>query len=198
MRVGNRAYEQANGTFGLSTLKDRHIKKDRTGTRLKFKGKSGKTHDVGLRSARLSRLVMRCKELPGQDPFQYEDEEGDLHAVDSGMVNDHIRSATNAEFTSKDLHTWQGSACFVEASLAIGPSENITDRRTAVVVMIDKVARQLGNTRAVCRSHYIHPKAIEHAEADTLPKLAEGLRESRGRYALTVAEKVLIRICRSK
>jgi len=198
MRVGNRAYEQANGTFGLSTLKDRHLKKDRQGTRLKFKGKSGKTHDVALNSARLSRLVMRCKEMPGQDLFQYEDDEGNVHSVDSGMVNDHIRSATNADFTSKDLRTWHGSACFVEASLATGPSDTVTARRTTVVVMIDEVARQLGNTRAVCRSHYIHPKAIEHAETDTLPQLAEGLRASKSRYALSVAEKVLIKICSSK
>jgi len=198
MRVGNRAYEQANGTFGLSTLKDRHLKKDHHGTRLKFKGKSGKTHDVALNSVRLSRLVMRCKELPGQNLFQYEDEEGNVHTVDSGMVNDHIRSATKAEFTSKDLRTWHGSACFVEASLATVPSDTVTDRRTTVVVMIDEVARQLGNTRAVCRSHYIHPKAIEYAETDTLPQLALGLRESKSRYALSLAEKVLIKICSSK
>lgn len=198
MRVGNKAYAQANGSFGLSTLKDHHLKKDRSGTHLRFKGKSGKTHDVGLRSKRLARLVMRCKELPGQHLFQYEDEAGEVHAVDSGMVNEYIRTATHGDFTSKDLRTWQGSACFVEAALRMGPAPSLTARRSCVVTMIDKVAEQLGNTRAVCRSHYIHPRAMEHAEAGTLSAMAEGLREGRSRHALSLAEKVLMRICTEK
>ncbi len=198
MRVGNEAYAQVNGSFGLSTLKDRHVKKDGTGTHLKFKGKSGKTHNVGLRSKPLTRLVMRCKELRGQHLFQYEDAEGDVHAVDSGMVNDYIRIATKGEFTSKDLRTWQGSACFVEAALNGEPAESRTARQSAVVGMIDEVAQQLGNTRNVCRSHYIHPRAIALAEADKLQQLAEGLRESRNRYALSLAEKVLMKLCKAK
>lgn len=198
MRVGNRAYEQANGSFGLSTLKDRHLKKGKEGSHLKFKGKSGKTHDVSLHSARLARLVMRCKELPGQDLFQYEDEEGTSHAVDSGMVNDYLRAATNGDFTSKDLRTWQGSACFVEAALITVKSDDATAQKASVVALIDEVAQQLGNTRAVCRSHYVHPKAIALVEADALSPLADGLRASRSKYALSLAEKVLMRVCAKK
>jgi DNA topoisomerase-1 len=198
MRVGNRAYAEANGSFGLSTLKDRHVKKESNGTWLKFKGKSGKNHNVGLHSVRLARLVMRCKELPGQTLFQYEGDDGEVHAVDSGMVNDYLREATGGEFTSKDLRTWQGSVCFVESMLDTDPAKTKTARRSQVVEAVDEVARHLGNTRAVCRAHYVHPTAIARGEAGTLHDLADGIRESRSAHALSLAEKILMRLCKAR
>lgn len=192
MRVGNTVYSQMNGSFGISTLRKHHVKRSPQGTQLKFRGKSGVYHSVGLQSERLVRLVMRCKELPGQRLFQYQDEHGEPQALDSSMVNEYLREITGGPFTSKDLRTWQGSTCFVEAILSA--SEEEEGAPTArIIAALDDVAVQLGNTRAVCKAHYVHPSVIAHAESGTLAALAKGLRDSRTPHGLSVAEKTVLR-----
>jgi DNA topoisomerase-1 len=175
IRIGNSHYEHANGSFELSTMKDRHVKRDRNGTRLRFKGKSGIVHDIPLHSAKLARLVVRCKELPGQELFQYEDGEGKVHHVDSGMVNDYIREAAQGDFTSKDLRTWMGTGHCIRTLLEIGPAETVNDCRQKVNAALDAVALHLGNTRAVCRRSYVDPRVINCYERGELRKYAQGV-----------------------
>ncbi len=194
IRVGNRSYEQDNGSYGLSTLKRRHVKADGNELRIKFKGKSGKTHDIALHDRKLVRLVMRCKELAGQDLFTYMDDDGQTHDVDSGMVNDYIEQACGADFSSKDLRTWMGTACCVEALLDMEPARNRTQGTRCINRALDLVAARLGNTRAVCKAHYVHPKVLEFFLDGVLPEAAKGVQEARGRYQLGLAEKVLLKI----
>lgn len=195
IRVGNRAYEQTNGSYGLSTLKDRHLKQGKKGTRLRFKGKSGVMHDIPLHSAKLARLVMRCKELPGQELFQYEDKEGKVHDVDSGMVNDYVRQASGGDFSSKDLRTWMGSAFCVEALLGEEKPETKSGCAQCVNKAMDDVAKHLGNTRAVCKAHYVHPGVVKAFENGELETLSKGIRERKNSIGLSRSERVLLKIC---
>lgn len=195
IRVGAKDYERNNGSYGLSTLKDRHLKRRINGTRLRFKGKSGVLHDIPLHSKRLARLALRCKELPGQELFQFMDEQGAVHDVDSGMVNDYFRTACGGDFTSKDMRTWIGSARCAELLLDSGESETKTACTACINTALDQVARQLGNTRAVCRSHYVHPHIITAFEEGSLTALAKEVRADRGPFGLDRAEKVLLKIC---
>ena len=197
IRVGNKHYEQANGSFGLSTLKDKHVKRDKGGTRIRFKGKSGIIHDIPLHSPRLARLVMRCKELPGQELFQYEDDDGKVRDVDSGMVNGYIREATDGDFTSKDLRTWMGTSHCIGALLEIGPAGSMSDCRQKVNVALDSVASHLGNTRAVCRKSYVDPKVILCYERGELEKSAARIPPSQKHSTFSQEEQVLMKLLKA-
>ena len=196
IRLGGKDYEKNNGSFGLSTLKDHHLKHGANGTRLRFKGKSGVLHDIPLRSRKLARLAMRCKELPGQELFQFLDEEDNVHDVDSNMVNAYFREACGGDFTSKDMRTWIGSARCMELLLANGPVDTKTACTTCINTALDGVAKQLGNTRAVCRSHYVHPRIIHLFQEGGLADIGKGIRADRGPFGLDRAEKALMKICR--
>ncbi len=198
IRVGNKDYERSNGSFGLSTLKDKHVKRDGNGTRLKFKGKSGIVHDIPLHSAKLARLVMRCKELPGQDLFQYVDDHGAVHNVDSGMVNEYVRTASGGDLSSKDLRTWTGSACCVKALLEKEVPGTKSGCAECINTAMDVVAKHLGNTRAVCKAHYVHPGVVKAFEEGKLKDLAKGVREGRTSTGLSRSERVLLKICGMK
>ena len=184
LRVGNEEYTRENGSFGATTLRNRHARVSGSTVRLKFRGKSGKEHVVGLKDRRLARVVKRCQELPGQMLFEYLDEDGELRHVESGDVNDYLHSIAGREVTAKDFRTWAGTVLVAEALDMHGCSETITEAKRAVVAAIDDTAERLGNTRAVCRSAYVHPDVI-HAyengvtlsELTARPqRLAEGLR----------------------
>ena len=198
IRIGNKAYEHENGSFGLSTLKDKHVIKEKSGIRLRFKGKSGIVHDIPLHSAKLARLVMRCKELPGQELFQYLDDDGNVHNVDSDMVNEYVRTTSGGDFSSKDLRTWTGSARCVEALLE--QERPVTQSACAVCInaAMDEVASHLGNTRAVCKAHYVHPGVVTAFEKDELSGLGKGVRERKSATGLSRSERVLMKICARK
>jgi DNA topoisomerase-1 len=196
VRVGNSAYERQNHSYGLSTLKDRHVRHSAQGTRLKFVGKSGIVHDIALHNATLARLVMRCKELPGQDLFQYKDDEGTVHAIDSDMVNTYIRVHSGGDFTSKDLRTWMGTTCCIRAMLEIGPASTVNACRQKVNAALDEVALHLGNTRAVCRRSYVDPRVIRAYEHDGLVGCAKGVVPSRGTSGYSREERVLLKLLR--
>jgi DNA topoisomerase IB len=159
IRVGNHEYARSNNSFGLTTLRNRHVRFPRGSAIFTFRGKSGKDHVVELEDEGLARLLRRCQQLPGQALFQYLDDDGNPHGVDSGDVNDYLRAACGEDFTAKDFRTWGGTLeairAFVRAPLPRGASE-----RTVAAVQnaaIREVATQLGNTPAVCRASYIHP-----------------------------------------
>lgn len=161
IRVGNDEYARLNRSFGLTTLRDRHARVDGSGVRFRFRGKSGKTHEIGLRDRRLARVVRRCQELPGQDLFQFVDEDGTVRDVASDDVNEYIREASGGEFTAKDFRTWAGTVLAYRALRALQPGSGEREVKRNVVEAIRQTADQLGNTPAVARGSYVHPAVLE-------------------------------------
>jgi DNA topoisomerase-1 len=165
IRVGNDEYAKANRSYGLTTLRSHHVEIDGAKLRFEFRGKSGKVHSVGIADRRLARIVARCQSLPGEELFQYIDDEGGRQAVGSGDVNDYIREISGDDFTAKDFRTWVGTMLACDALLTMGSAESEKEAKANVNAAIDEVAGKLNNTRAVCRKYYIHP-AILDAYAD--------------------------------
>lgn len=179
IRIGQAAYTEANGSFGLSTMRDRHVQRDGTAVRFVFTGKTGIRRNVRLGSRKLVRLVLRCKELEGQDLFQYIDAEGEQKPVHSGMVNDYIRSISDGDFTCKDLRTWKGTTHAAKALLDMPVPASAAEGQRVVNTALDQVAGHLGNTRAVCRKYYVHPGIVDRYLDGRLHELAAGLRATK-------------------
>jgi DNA topoisomerase-1 len=178
IRVGNAAYAQENSSFGLTTLKSRHVRIDGANMRFAFTGKSGKEWKLKISDRRIARAMKGIQELPGQQLFQYLDDGDDRRTVRSDDVNTYIRTATGSPFTSKHFRTWGGT---VEAAMLLAeepaPDSGASGKRV-VNAVVDKVAAKLGNTRAVCRSCYIHPGVIEDWHAGSLGEAMRAARRS--------------------
>jgi DNA topoisomerase-1 len=161
IRVGNDEYARQNDSFGLTTFRNRHVAVEGRTIRFSFRGKSGIRHEVEVNDRRLSRIVARCQDLPGQELFQYIDEDGEIRDVGSADVNDYLREITGGAFTAKDFRTWAGT---VLAALALREFEAFDSKAQArknVMTAIRSVARKLGNTPSVCRKCYVHPHVID-------------------------------------
>src|SRR3954467_9114558 len=161
IRVGNEEYARQNHSFGLTTLQDKHVNVRGATVRFEFRGKSGVRHAVDVNDRRLARIVKQCRDLPGQDLFQYIDDDGKRCDVTSGDVNAYLREITGQDFTAKDFRTWSGT---VLAATALREFEKVDSKAQAkknVLKAIEAVAGLLGNTRAVCRKSYIHPAIID-------------------------------------
>jgi DNA topoisomerase-1 len=169
IRIGNSEYARTNGSFGLTTLKDRHVRVTGGSVRFHFKGKSGVRQTIQLSDARLAKIVKRCQELPGQELFQYLDDEGRRHRITSADVNAYLREVTGGDYTAKDFRTWAGTLLAADALRDLGAEREAAAseraRKGIVVRAIEVVSGHLGNTPAVCRGSYIHP-AILAAHAD--------------------------------
>ena len=163
IRVGNDEYARDNRSYGLTTLRDRHVRIDGTSMRFRFRGKAGKVHDVGLRDRRLAGIVRRCQELPGQELFQYVDDDGEVRDVTSDDVNAYLEAAAGERFTAKDFRTWAGTVLAYRALRALGPvdAESEAAARRSVVQAMRHTADVLGNTPAVARGSYVHPAVLE-------------------------------------
>ncbi len=170
IRIGNSMYEKLYGSFGLTTLKDQHVKINGSEMKFSFKGKKGIYHDIKLKSKRLARIVQQCRDIPGKELFQYYDEEGHRRTIDSGMVNNYIKDISGAHFTAKDFRTWAGTLHALEAFEKIGIADTITATKKNIITALDMVAEQLGNTRTVCKKYYVHPVIIDHYTNSTLSK----------------------------
>ncbi len=160
IRVGNDEYARLNRTFGLTTMRDRHFRSEGAKLRFSFRGKAGKQHEVTLRNRRLARLVQRMQDLPGQELFQYLDEEGRPQPISSGDVNAYLREITGEDFTAKDFRTWSAT---VLAAWALSEFETFDSQAAAkrnVTSAIERVASRLGNTPAICRKSYVHPEIV--------------------------------------
>lgn len=180
IRVGNTQYARENRSYGLTTLRSRHVEVNGSAILFQFRGKSGVEHQITVKDRRLARIIKRCLEIPGQDLFQYLDENGERHTVSSSDVNAYLQTLTGADFTAKDYRTWAGSvlALSVLRELQWEPE---SDAKRHVVEMVKNVARQLGNTPAVCRKCYIHPAVLEGFMLGALaqlprPRRRKGLR----------------------
>ncbi|HVY18614.1 MAG TPA: DNA topoisomerase IB [Bauldia sp.] len=160
IRVGNDEYARANGSFGLTTLKDRHVKVEGGQLRFEFKGKSGKAWRLAVQDRRVAKIVKSCQELPGQHLFQYLDENGAQQSVGSADVNAYLHEITGAEVTAKDFRTFAGTVLAATTLLRFKPVESETEAKVNVRAAIEEVAERLGNTPAICRKCYIHPEIM--------------------------------------
>jgi DNA topoisomerase I len=173
VRVGNEEYAKANKSYGLTTLKDRHLMVNGATLRFRFKGKSGKEHQITLKNRRIARLIGRLQDLPGQQLFQYVDEEGSRQSIDSAEVNEYLREVAGEHFTAKDFRTW---AATVLCAWALSPARSFGSQAEAkrnLKEAIDKVARRLGHTPTICRKSYVHPRIIEDYLAGELFQVLE-------------------------
>jgi DNA topoisomerase-1 len=176
-RIGNEEYARQNGSFGLTTLRDRHVKIKGATLRFLFKGKSGSEVEVGITNRRVARVVKRCEELPGQMLFQYIDPAGDRRTVTSDDVNQYLRETSGQDYTAKDFRTWGATVLATTALRELMSFESDTEAKHNVVAAIDSVARRLGHTRAVCRKSYVHPAVIDtymDGSLDSVLKIVEG------------------------
>ncbi|MEO7578939.1 MAG: DNA topoisomerase IB [Massilia sp.] len=161
MRIGNEEYARQNKSFGLTTLRSRHVHVDGKEVQFKFRGKSGVYHAITVEDKRLARIIQRARDLPGQELFQYVDADGTLHSIDSADVNDYLRTITGEDYTAKDFRTWSGT---VLAALALREFEQFDSAAQAkknIVRAIETVAEKLGNTPSICRKCYVHPAVID-------------------------------------
>jgi DNA topoisomerase-1 len=164
IRVGNEEYARANASFGLTTLRERHVKVEGRHLFFHFRGKSGKEHAIHIADPRLATIVKRCQDLPGQELFHFRDDEGALHPVESAHVNDYLREAAGDDFTAKDFRTWHGTLLAAQtlSTFTIAGPDGADARRTKRLVTeaVKQVAARLGNTPTVCRKSYVHPAIV--------------------------------------
>jgi DNA topoisomerase-1 len=194
IRIGNTLYEKLYGSFGLTTMKNRHVLVTGSQISFSFKGKKGVRHDIRLTSRKLANIVKACKEIPGKELFEYIDGEGQVHKVDSGMVNEFIRTLSGAEFSAKDFRTWSGSVQALSAFSEIGDFENISDRNRKIPAVFDAVAKHLGNTRTVCKKYYVHPAIVSLYEEQKLDRYLQKIEQSSAKDGLSPQEQVLMAI----
>jgi DNA topoisomerase-1 len=196
IRVGNESYKKLYGSFGLTTLQNRHIKIEGSNIRFEFKGKKGVFHKVSLQSKKLARLVKQCRDIPGKELFQYYKEDGERCSIGSGDINNYLKAITGEDFTAKDFRTWSGSVSALYAFKAAGEFENVTECRKKIVSVLDQVAVNLGNTRTVCKKYYVHPSVIKSYEDGTIFKYISQLDEDNDVKAaeLNIAEKALLNL----
>ena len=161
IRVGNESYAKENNSFGLTTMRNRHVRVRGAKLRFRFRGKSGKEHDIDLEDGRVARIIKSLQDLPGQEVFQYFDEVGERHRITSEDVNEYLREITGEDFTAKDFRTWAGTVLAAIALSAQEAFENKSQAKKNVKVAIAAVASILGNTPAICRKCYVHPGIFE-------------------------------------
>ncbi|MCC7124849.1 MAG: DNA topoisomerase IB [Acidobacteria bacterium] len=160
IRVGNDEYARDNNSYGLTTLLDRHAAVKGEAARFRFRGKSGKTHEVELSDRRLARIVKQCRDLPGSQLFQYVDDDGHVRDVGSGDVNEYLRQVTGESFSAKDFRTWAATVLTAQALDELKQFDSSAHAERNIKAAIDAVAKVLGNTRAVCRRSYVHPEIL--------------------------------------
>jgi DNA topoisomerase-1 len=195
IRVGNDEYARDNNSFGLTTLRTRHVKVNGNLVRFSFRGKSGVEQNVSIKDKRLARIIQRCQDLPGHELFQYPDEDGRRQSITSDDVNAHLREITGRDITAKDFRTWGGTmhAAMALRSMGLAASKREADRN--ILKALDIVRESLGNTRAVCRKYYVHPTLIEaYHMGHTVQLEPAGPHEmkKRGRGAALRTEEVAV------
>lgn len=196
IRVGNEAYKKLYGSFGLTTLLNKHVKIEGPNINFEFKGKKGVYHKVALHSSKLARLVKQCREIPGKELFQYYNNYGERCIVSSGDVNDYLKEITGENFTAKDFRTWAGSVSALYAIKAVGEFENSSECHKKINNILDEVALNLGNTRTVCKKYYVHPTIIKSYEDGVIFKYLDNINDNKNNESqeLTDTEKMLLEI----
>lgn len=184
IRIGNEEYAEENGSFGLTTLQNKHVQVLGDTLKFKFRGKSAQHHEITVKDPRLARIIRRCRDLPGSSLFEYLDEEGKSASIESGDVNDYLREISGGEFTAKDFRTWGGTCLAASCLLArVAEKADSPATKSILVDVVKEVAGKLGNKPATCKKYYIHPAILDSFSAGTLHELAEKFRDSKSNYA---------------
>lgn len=197
IRVGNQEYAKENGSYGLTTLRNKHVEVKGSQVTFSFQGKSKVHHTVSLEDRRLARVIKQCEELPGYELFQYVDDSGERHAIDSSDVNEYLSEVTGHHFTAKDFRTWAGSVLACDLLRGMGAFESGTQAKKNVVAAIKAVALKLGNTPSVCRKCYVHPAVLEaYLGGIPVDEAKAELEEEIGEHAgmLRKEERTLLRL----
>ena len=200
-RVGNLEYAKENNSFGLTTLRNRHVDVKGSTVTFEFVGKGGKTHSFDIDDPRVARIVRRCRDLPGYELFQYVNGGGDRRTIDSGDVNDYLREISGGEFTAKFFRTWAGTVVAAKTLAATDPPKSERDGKSKVTRAVEAVAESLGNTAAIARKSYIHPHIIEaYLDGTLTPAWERALPKRPPQYAakLRSDEQRLLRLLKQR
>lgn len=194
VRIGNIEYAKENGSFGLTTLRNRHVKVRGSQMLFRFRGKSGVEHEVEITNPRLAKVVRSCQTLPGEELFTYVDEEGSVHSVDSGDVNEYLRELSGADITAKDFRTWNGSCLAIVNFTERLKVTSANPTLKSVVEVIKAVAKCLGNRPATCKKFYVHPAVVAAYESGELMNYVARLSKQGGRLPAHYEEQILLAI----
>ena len=200
IRVGNSFYEKTYGSFGLTTLKDKHVKFNGNSVSFAFTGKKGVSHNIVLKNKKLAGIIKKCRDVPGKELFQFYDEEGNHHSIDSGLVNNYIREISNADFTAKDFRTWAGTIDAFLALKSVGCCDTQAETKRKIVEALNIVSEHLGNTRTVCKKYYVHPLILSLYENKMLEKYIQELDNAgnnKDKIGLTPEEEIVLKILES-
>lgn len=193
IRIGNDCYARENKSYGLSTLRSRHLKVSRGRMKFNFVGKRGKEHSVTVRNRKLIRLVNQCEEIPGWEIFKYYDEHGDKKVVDSGMINEYIQEITGELYSAKDFRTWSATKIFFEKLRELGPAEEEKENKSNILKAYDSTAEALGNTRSVCREYYVHPRVVDlYRSGEIVPYFRKVERKRKSKSYISQTEEILL------
>lgn len=201
IRIGNESYEKQNGSYGLTTLKDKHVELKGETIKFSFKGKKNIHHNITLKNKKLAKAVKECRDIPGRELFQYYDAEGQIKSIDSGMVNNYIKEATGGSFSAKDFRTWAGSLNILHSLSAMEAAVDEKEKKQNILKALEDVSSRLGNTRTVCKKYYVHPGILEMYEQDKLNHYMTQLNkveEDDDVSGLTSAEKLLMKVLQLK
>jgi DNA topoisomerase-1 len=198
IRVGNNGYEKLYGSYGITTLKNKHAAVKGGTVTFSFKGKKGVYHKVTLKSKKFARIIKQCKAIPGRELFQYYDEEGNLKPVDSGQVNQYLKEGFIQDFTTKDFRTWAGTLMMLRFLRAAAQCETLTEFKKTVNEGIQEVSKKLGNTVAVCRKYYVHPEVVNLYMQNQLTHFFEKISQKKeSRSGLSQDEQLLMTILKT-
>ncbi|BAO55639.1 DNA topoisomerase IB [Nonlabens marinus] len=189
VRVGNEYYAKKNKTYGLSTLRTKHLKETIEGISFEFKGKKGVQQNTQIDDPELVELIHECQDIPGWELFQYYDEKGKHHAIDSGMINDYIHEIGGEIFTAKDFRTWGASTVFFETMIKLPEPTTKKQTNHNILTGYDAAAEELGNTRAVCRQYYVHPEIPNVYETGDFSKWRKKASSYKQKDLLSPAER---------
>ncbi len=201
IRIGHSNYEKLYGSYGLTTLKDKHVEIHGDKMKFSFRGKKGIHHTIRLENKRLARTVSQCRDIPGKELFQYYAEDGTRRIIESGMVNEYLKEATGSEFSAKDFRTWAGSVHALDAFRSLEKAITEGQRKKNILTVLDSVSQKLGNSRSICKKYYVHPGLIRLYEEDNFDKYVKRLDKievSENVYELTPTEQILLEILKEK
>ena len=199
IRIGNEEYVRENKSFGLTTMRDRHVNVKGAKLRFRFRGKSGRQHEIDITDRRIAKTIAKLQDLPGQDLFQYIDDEGEIRDITSQDVNEYLREITGEDFTAKDFRTWAGT---VLAAMALNAQEKFETKKQAktnVRTAIAAVAEILGNTPAICRKCYVHPAVLErYLQGDSIEGVKQRIKEARQNVDFRSSEAAVLKFLESQ
>lgn len=201
IRVGNQEYARDNQSFGLTTLRDNHVKISGANLRFQFRGKSGKQHTVDVNNRRLARIVKNCQAIPGQHLFQYFDEDDQRQGVDSDDVNDYLKEISGQDFTAKDFRTWAGTVLAAQALAELEPFNSWAQAKNNIAQAIKTAAKRLGNTPAICRKSYVHPAVLDAYLDGSLAQMLKPRADDqphRSRHKLRQEEDAVLNLLRRR